>query len=199
MLDVARHRATGTGITNVSLLRADAQVHDFEPDAFDVAISRFGTMFFADSVAAFANIATALRPGSRLCLATWQPLVANDWLSIPGAALLEYGALPDSGASGPGMFAQSDPDIVTGVLDRAGYANVALEPTRVTLTLGVDIDDATEHLADTGVGRAALESIPSERRPAALDAVRGALADYADDTGVHLGAAIWIVTATRPT
>jgi hypothetical protein len=97
------------------------------------------------------------------------------------------------------MFAQSDPDIVTGVLDRAGYANVALEPTRVTLTLGVDIDDATEHLADTGVGRAALESIPSERRPAALDAVRGALADYADDTGVHLGAAIWIVTATRPT
>jgi SAM-dependent methyltransferase len=197
MLGVARHRANSTGITNVTLLRADAQVHSFEPAAFDVAISRFGTMFFADPVAAFTNIATALRPGARLCLATWQPLVANDWLSIPGAALLEFGALPDSAASGPGMFAQSNPDVITGVLDRAGYANVAIEPVRVTLNLGVDVHDATEHLASTGVGRAALESIPAERRPAALDAVRVALADYTGDTGVHLGAAIWIVTATR--
>ena len=37
-----------------------------------------------------------LRPGGRLCIATWQPLVPNDWLSVPGAALLRYGTLPDS-------------------------------------------------------------------------------------------------------
>ena len=196
MLDVARGRADTAGVANVAFLRADAQVHTLAPESFDVAISRFGTMFFADPVAAFSNIATGLRPGARLCIATWQPLVANDWLTIPGAALLDYGAPPDGDGSGPGMFAQAEPNSVTRVLERAGYDDVALEPVRVTLTLGVNVQDATEHLADTGVGRAALETIPDAQRPAALDAVRTVLADYADETGVHLDAAIWIVTAT---
>ena len=58
-----------TGIANVSLLRADAQVHSFAPDSYDLLISRFGVMFFADPVAAFANLHTGLRRGGRLCMA----------------------------------------------------------------------------------------------------------------------------------
>ena len=46
--------------------QADAQVHRFEPDAFDVTFSRFGVMFFADPVAAFGNIGRALKPGGRM-------------------------------------------------------------------------------------------------------------------------------------
>jgi hypothetical protein len=97
------------------------------------------------------------------------------------------------------MFAQSDPDSVTRVLDSAGYVHIELEPVNLTLTVGADSRDATDQVADTGPGRAALETVPEEQRPAALDAVREILADYADDTGVHLGAAIWIITAARPT
>ena len=196
MLGVAGGRADSAGVTNVTFLRADAQVLAFAPESFDVAISRFGTMFFADLVAAFSNIAAGLRPGARLCIATWQPLVANDWLTVPGAALLDYGALPDDGTSGPGMFAQAEPDTVTRVLDLAGYRDIALEPVRVTLTLGVNVQDASEHLADTGPGRTALETIAADQRPAALDAVRARLANHADDEGVHLGGAIWIISAT---
>ena len=197
MLDVARRRAQAAGITNLTLMQADAQVHDFDPGAIDVAISRFGTMFFADAEAAFTNIATALRSGGRLCMATWQPLAANDWLTIPGNELLRYGTLPDSYAGGPNMFAQSDPDTVTRVLDHAGYVDIALESVHLTLTLGVDAREATDHFAATSASRAVLETVPPEQRPAVLDAIRTVLAEYADDTGVHLGAAIWIVTATR--
>lgn len=42
--------------------RADAQVYRFPHERFDLAISRFGTMFFNDPTAAFANIRRALRP-----------------------------------------------------------------------------------------------------------------------------------------
>ena len=49
------------GLTNVEFLKADAQVHRFGPGTFDVAISRFGVMFFADPVAAFSNIAHGAR------------------------------------------------------------------------------------------------------------------------------------------
>jgi ubiquinone/menaquinone biosynthesis C-methylase UbiE len=196
MLDVARRRAVATGRENVSFVQGDAQTHDLGPPQFDVAISRFGTMFFADPVAAFNNVAAALVPGGRLCLATWQPLIANQWLTVPGAALLSYGSIPDStDDNGPGMFAQSEPDLVRKVLLDAGYRNVALDPVEVTLNLGTDPDDAAEYLADTGPGRAVLTTIPAHDRPAALEAVRASLADHTDHDGVHLDAGIWIVTA----
>jgi hypothetical protein len=69
---------------------------------------------------------------------------------------------------------------------------------KLTLVLGADADEAVDYLAGTGPGRAALDAVPADRRPAALDAVRGALADHTGSDGVHLGAAIWIVTANAP-
>src|SRR5690606_6861180 len=68
MLEHARRRAAEDGLSNASFLHGDAQVHPFEPASFDLAISRTGTMFFADPVAAFANVARALAPGGRLVM-----------------------------------------------------------------------------------------------------------------------------------
>jgi SAM-dependent methyltransferase len=197
MLAVARGRAAAEGIANASFVQADAQVHRFDPD-HDVAISRFGTMFFDDPAAAFANIVSALRPGGRLAIATWQPLLVNDWLTVPGAALLTYGSMPTAAtAAGPGMFAQSDPDAVRATLEGAGLADVHVEPVALTLTLGADLDEAVDYLADSGPGRAILETVADEDRSAALDAVRAALADRVTPQGVQLGAAILVTTAQR--
>ena len=52
MLERARQLAATEGLANVRFEQADAQVQRFEPGAFDVVVSRFGTMFFADPVAA---------------------------------------------------------------------------------------------------------------------------------------------------
>lgn len=199
MLDVARQRAAAAHMTHVAFIQGDAQTHMFEPDAFDLAISRFGTMFFADPVAAFTNIATALRPGGRLCLATWQPLTANEWLVVPGAALLRHTDLPATSPDEPGMFAQSDPDAVTDTLSAAGLTDIQIEAVEVTFTLGPTIDAAVEYLADSGPGRLFLETIPEgAARDAALADVRDALADHTHDGHVRLGGGIWLVTARRP-
>lgn len=63
----------------------DAQVHALAPGAFDVAISRFGVMFFADPVAAFANIGRALRPGGRLAFVCATAADGNEWLQAIAA------------------------------------------------------------------------------------------------------------------
>src|SRR6266404_4993233 len=77
MLAEARRRASTEGLTNVEFLRADAQVQ-----TFDLAISRFGSMFFSDRPAAFANIASALRPGGRTALLVWQATASNEWIMV---------------------------------------------------------------------------------------------------------------------
>ena len=178
-------------------MQADAQTHGFEPDACDVVISRFGTMFFDDPVAAFANLATATRPAGRVCLATWQPLAANDWLLIPGAALLRYGSLPDSDGTAPGMFAQSDPIAVTQVLETAGWRDVVVDPVTVRLRLGGDAADATDYLADTGIARAVLDTIVPADRDQAIAAVTETLEAHAEADGVCLDAGINLIRAKR--
>src|SRR5690348_2753327 len=80
MLAVARRRATAEGVTNVDFRHADAQTYAFEPGSFDIAISRFGAMFFENRMAAFTNIAAALRPGGRLALLVWQDVRKNEWI-----------------------------------------------------------------------------------------------------------------------
>src|SRR6266511_4054002 len=79
MIDRAREFAQMEGLRNVTFERADAQVHRFPPKHFDLTISRFGTMFFNDPVAAFANIGRALRPAGRLVMLVWQGHERNEW------------------------------------------------------------------------------------------------------------------------
>jgi SAM-dependent methyltransferase len=193
MLEVARRRTGDAGVTYV---QADAQTHAFEPAAFDVAITRFGTMFFDDPIGAFTNIAGAVRDGGRLCLATWQPLSANDWLTVPGAALVQFGPLPGTDGSGPGMFAQSDPTRVTDVLERAGWSDVDVEPTTVSLKLGDSVAEATDYLAATGIGRSVLDPLDDADRRRALAAVSESLEPHAGVDGVRLDGAINLVTAS---
>ena len=133
MLDVARHRAVAAGLPHLHFNQGDAQMHRLE-QTFDVAISRFGTMFFADPIAAFANIARHLRPGGRLCIDDLAATGGQRVADRPGAALLRYGALPEADGPGtPGMFAQADPVTVRSVLADAGFVGIDSTPRRVPM------------------------------------------------------------------
>jgi ubiquinone/menaquinone biosynthesis C-methylase UbiE len=196
MLTVARDRADSDRTLQVNFEHGDVQTFPFDGVGFDVAISRFGTMFFADPTAAFMNVGRALRVGGRLCIATWQPLAANDWLTVPGAVLLSYGSLPDaSGGTGPGMFAQSDPVVIGSTLADAGFDVIGIIPATPTLHLGRTPADAAAHLAETGPGRLVLETIPEADRPEAIAAVERELAGHVTSHGVELRGAIWLTRA----
>jgi SAM-dependent methyltransferase len=134
MLAEARRRASVEGLTNVEFLRADAQVHAFDTASFDVVISRFGSMFFSDRRAAFANIASALRPGGRLALLVWQATARNEWIMVARESLAAGRALPMPAPGAPGPAALADPDDVEALLTGVGFEAVELtsfeEPLR---------------------------------------------------------------------
>jgi SAM-dependent methyltransferase len=145
MLDQARTRAATANIANVQFDQADAQTHAFEPASFDVAISRFGVMFFDDPDAAFANIARALRPGGRLAFVCWQELGRNDWLLIPGMAAAQHVPLPDLGPpGGPGMFSLAEPDQLHKLLQSAGFVDVDVTAFEVPM-LVPEVVHSTRH------------------------------------------------------
>ncbi len=73
MLDHARTRADAAGVENVEFLNADAATQQFPETGFELLFSRFGVMFFSDPVAAFKNLASAIKPGGRLAFACWRP------------------------------------------------------------------------------------------------------------------------------
>ena len=115
VLEHARRLSRQQGLRNVTYEQADAQVHRFQPACFDLCISQFGVMFFADPGAAFANIARALRPGGRLALLVWQGQDRNEWSSAVRRALAGEGpADPDGDGQLP--FSLADRGRTEGIL-----------------------------------------------------------------------------------
>ena len=78
-IERARELARAQEIHNVTFECADAQAYRFPQARFDLAMSRFGTMFFDDPGAAFENVGRALRPGGRLVMMVWQAAERNEW------------------------------------------------------------------------------------------------------------------------
>ena len=195
MLDEARRRATAAGLTNVTFEFADAQVHPFEAGAYDIAISRFGAMFFVDAPAAFGNIARALKPDGRLALVAWQGLAENEWLVAMRDALAAGRDLPVPPNGGQGPFALADPDGVRALFTGVGFDDVRFESVEEPMYLGVDPDDAWAFVRGQGIFRGLTQDLDDDTKAQAITKLRQVLVDHATHDGVLAGAASWIITA----
>ena len=198
MLERAAQRARAVALTNVGFDIADAQVHPFAASAFDVAVSRCGVMFFDDPVAAFANVARALRPGGRLTFVCWQGPLDNEWITVPGLAAAPYVTLPDPGDPGaPGPFSLADPARLRDVLGAAGLDAVEIRALAEPLWMGDDVADTVEFVKCTGTGTRLLRGADPTTIARVTEAVAEALTPYLTPDGVRLGSAAWLVTAAR--
>jgi len=194
MIDLARKRSAG--IANVDWLLADAAAEKFPPQSIDLMFSRFGVMFFGDPVAAFANLRRALKPGGRLVFACWRPLNENPWMLVPLQAVQTLVApLPRPGPNDPGPFAFGDRERVTHILTAAGYATPRYSRLDLPMTLGRNLDEATEQATSMGAASRALEGQPEAVLKAARTAVRSALEPYLASGGVALPGAVWLVAS----
>lgn len=198
LLAEARRRSAAAGLTNTTFVQGDAQVHPFEPGAYDVVVSRLGAMFFGDPVAAFTNLTRALRPGGGLALLAWQELARNEWLQVLRRTLAAGRPLPEPPAAAPGPFGLSDPGHVRRILAAAGFEAVDIAGVLGTVRLGADAEDAFDFVSRLGVARGLLGGLDEDARQAALAELRDELAAHATPEGVLLSASAWLVTARRP-
>jgi ubiquinone/menaquinone biosynthesis C-methylase UbiE len=189
-LERARELADAESLRNVSFELGDAQTHAFEAGRFDVAISRFGVMFFSDPTAAFGNIARALRPDGRFVALVWQRHGDNEW----AAAIDE--AIGTTTPEGAGAFSLGDPDVTTRILEPAGFTDVALDDVNEPVFYGPDLDAALAWVRGFQDVSEFLSTLDPDARDRAVERLRDALADHCrSDSGVTFDSRAWLVSA----
>jgi ubiquinone/menaquinone biosynthesis C-methylase UbiE len=202
-LDQARAAMKARSVTNLSFVRADAEIA-LPDDQFDFVFARFGTMFFANPVAGLRNMRQALRPGGRMVHIVWRERADNPWLSMAKDVVLKY--LPTPGADaqtcGPGPFSMADEPMVRAMMTAAGFDKIEFRRVDAPVLVGKDVDDAIAFQLAIGpageVFREAGALAESKRSEieAALAAAIDAQKKVSD--GVVMDSSSWVISAINP-
>lgn len=152
MVERAKQHLENVGLGNVTFLEADAQLHAFEDNLFDLIISRFGVMFFDDPVAAFQNLNLALKPGGRMAIMAWAGINDNNpWFSVPrDVAVAKLGPPAPTDPYAPSPFAFAEIDRVEGILRDAGFNDCCGARSELMLTFDRGIESYAEMIAKVG-------------------------------------------------
>ena len=197
---LARARQLAPKTLPVDFVLADATVHPFDPASFDLLVSRFGVMFFAEPALSFANLRRALKPAGRLAFACWREPRENPMLMTPlQAAYKHVPKLPQPGPEDPGPFSFASEERVRRILREAGFVDVAIVPRNLSLdiAIGRGLEAAVQGAIEIGPASRALHDHPEDVRAAAKESIREALKPFVRGETVPLPAAIWIVTARK--
>jgi SAM-dependent methyltransferase len=195
---LARAREAAPANLPVEFTLADATVHPFQPASFDLLVSRFGVMFFAEPAVSFANLRRALKPAGRVVFACWREPKENPWMMAPLQAVYRHvPKLPPQEPDDPGPFAFASEARVIRILTEAGFSDVVLEACDLSLdvAIGRGLDAAVQSAFEIGPASRALEGHPQQVREAARQSVRETLAPYQRGDNVALPGSIWLVTA----
>jgi SAM-dependent methyltransferase len=197
LLSVARNRCAA--LSQVTFLRADAQVHPFATECFDVLMSRFGVMFFSDPFAAFANLLKALRPGGKLHFVCWASADKNQWFTVPLNVVMEFLGPPEPvPPRAPGPLAFSDRDYVLEILSAAGFRNIQIESVETTIVSPDSPEKQAELYLRMGpASRLVAAKLPGPEVMNAITAkLTAELRHYANRDGIAFGATVHYVAAT---
>lgn len=195
MIAAARGRAEQER-SSATFICADAQTHAFESTRFDLIMSRFGVMFFDDSVQAFANLRNAMSDGGQLRSLVWRSPAENPFMTTAeraAAALLPNLAprRPDA----PGQFGFADAQRVRKILEQSGWDDIDIRPIDVSCSLPEqELGRYGTRFGPVGV---ALREADAQTRAQVAAAVRAAFDPYVQGNEARFTACCWMMCARR--
>ncbi len=195
MLEIAKSRLASDGVT---FELADAAVHSFQRNSFDLIFSRFGVMFFADPVAAFSNLRTSLKAHGRLCFLCWRAIDENPWMMVPLTTVLQFVSPPEPAQPGsPGPFAFADVEHVRSILEQAEFQAIEFKPLDSSISVGTgeELQESLTFLEKIGPVAALIADQSQQVIAQIRAALLTTLKEHQTPEGIRMGAACWIVSA----
>ncbi len=197
--------AAAARVSNASFFVADVQGDDLR-GPYDHAFARFGTMFFMSPGAALRNIRRALKPGATLTQIVWRRREDNLWLHEAELRVREIVPVvsheeTDQVHCGPGPFSMSGPDMVSAMMQSAGFRSVNFERFDTDICIGRNLDDAVDFAMQLGPAGEIIRLAGGEGerlQPQVDAALRETLARYVRKDGVWAPSSTWFVTARNP-
>jgi SAM-dependent methyltransferase len=191
MVTVAQQQAR----PGLAFVHGDAATYALTP-TYDLLFSRFGVMFFADPIAAFTHLRTALAPNGRVVFVCWRALALNVWASLPLAAARELlPPQPPVDPQAPGPFAFADRERLKGILASAGFREVTVEPHDTVMRMGDTLEDAARDATILGPLARLTTDLPAATLADIRTRIAAAYAPFVMPGGVEPTAAVWLVTA----
>ncbi len=173
-IETARAEAEEAGLANVSYMLGDVQVADIG-GPYDYVFARFGTMFFANPVAALRNAREAMTPGGRLCMIVWRRKLDNEWLhrgELIAREMLEEPEDSEAPTCGPGPFSMANADTTTDVLVHAGFDQIALHRCDIDYRMGDNVDQAVDLVTAIGPAGELIRLALGSTNPAEVERAR---------------------------
>ena len=199
MIEVGRARLHATGVNGVTFENADIASHPFQNETFDRVFLRFGVMFFVDPIAAFGNIRGGMKSGGRFAFVCWQTIDKNPWMGIPlRVALRHVAAAAPADPDAPGPLAFANPDRVRHILSEAGFVDIDLKPLVTLLPLEADVPGAVQKLLQLGPATRLLSHVSEDIKARVANDLVDVISKFQTDSGVMVGSASWIISATAP-
>jgi SAM-dependent methyltransferase len=184
MLEVAREKAQGQGLTNVEFRLVDGEELDVEPNSFDAVTCRWGIMFMPEPVRCLKQAHRALKPGGRIAVAVWGPPDRNAWVTIPMAILRRHANVPPPDPSAPGVFAFADRSRLNFTFTQAGFNDTLIEDIELPMS---EFDSGHDYWRYTqevvGPVRALFEKLPPALQETAALEIAAAAAGGGDPNG----------------
>ena len=202
-MDYGIKEAQDAGLENLTFINGDALAYPFEPE-YDFVFSRFGTMFFSNPVVGLRNMRTALKPGGIVTHIVWRDRADNPWLSMAKDVVLRFLPPPgeDAQTCGPGPFSMANQEMVTKMMEVAGYENIEFKRVDAPVLIGRTVEDAINFQLALGPAGEVYREAGVEAE-AKLEDIRKALAaaievQKSDADGIVMDSSSWVITANNP-
>ena len=200
MLKKAKESAEEMSLTNAFFNCVDIQTDNLGEEVYTAAYSRFGVMFFEDSVIAFRNINKSLISGASLSFVCWQSPTLNPWQSLFVQEVKKFIDLPSPPPRSPGPFAFKESEYVTSILEESDFQNIKIEghEAEVNMFSGRSLSDSVkDYISINPVVSEMLKDSPEEQKTEIINSAIDAFSPYYSEKGLMFPSATWLVTAIK--
>ena len=200
MLKRAKESAVEMSITNTSFKCVDVQTEDLGDQIYSAAFSRFGVMFFEDSIAAFKNINKSLISGGCLSFVCWQSPAVNPWQSLFIQEIKKFLDLPSPPPRSPGPFAFMESEYVSSILEESKFQDITIEghEAEVNMFSGRSLSDSVkDYISINPVVTQMLKESSENQIAEIVNSGIEAFSPYYSEKGLIFPSATWLVTARK--